>query len=301
MSAAGTGAAGSARQQAGLAAMPWVFVGVWSTGFVVARLAMPHAPPLGFLSWRYAFSLLAFGLWIAVARVPWPRGRAQWGHLAVSGVLMHAGYLSGVWAAVKAGIPAGTVALIVGLQPLLTALWVSGRGQHRVAPLQWLGLGLGLAGLLLVVWPKLGRGEVTVFNLGLSGLALLSITVGTLYQKRHVLPGDVRTASFIQLAAALALTAPLAWLEPGSLQWQPELVVALVWSVLGLTLGASSLLFMLIQRGAATRVTSLFYLVPPCTAVLAWLLFDERMTPLAWAGMALCALGVGLALRADRA
>ena len=281
--------------------MPWVFVGVWSTGFVVARLAMPHAPPFSFLCWRYAFSLLAFGLWIAVARVPWPRGQAQWGHLAVSGGLMHAGYLGGVWAAVKAGIPAGTVALIVGLQPLLTALWVSGRGQHRVAPLQWLGLGLGLAGLLLVVWPKLGRGEVTAFNLALSALALLSITVGTLYQKRHVLPGDVRSANFVQLAAALALTAPLAWLEPGHLEWQPELVVALVWSVLGLSLGASSLLFMLIQRGAATRVTSLFYLVPPCTAVLAWLLFDERMTSLSWAGMALCALGVGLALRADRA
>ena len=301
MRAAASGASGTARQQAVLAAMPWVFVGVWSTGFVVARLAMPHAPPLSFLCWRYAFSLLAFGLWIAVAGVPWPRERAQWGHLAVSGVLMHAGYLGGVWAAVKAGIPAGTVALIVGLQPLLTALWVSRRGQHRVAPLQWLGLGLGLAGLLLVVWPKLGRGEVTAFNLGLSTLALLSITVGTLYQKRHVLPGDVRSANFVQLAAALVLTAPLAWLEPGRLEWQPELVLALVWSVLGLSLGASSLLFLLIQRGAATRVTSLFYLVPPCTAVLAWLLFDERMTRLAWAGMALCALGVGLALRADRA
>jgi drug/metabolite transporter (DMT)-like permease len=281
--------------------MPWVFVGLWSTGFVVARLAMPHAPPLTFLCWRYAFSLLAFGAWIAAARLPWPRGRAQWGHLAVSGVLMHAGYLGGVWAAVKAGIPAGTVALIVGLQPLLTALWVNGRGQHRVAPLQWLGLGLGLAGLALVVWPKLGGGEVTGFNLALSGLALLSITVGTLYQKRHVLPTDVRSANFVQLGAALIVSWPLALLEPGGMQWQPELVVALAWSVLGLSLGGSSLLFLLIQRGAATRVTSLFYLVPPCTAVLAWWLFDEQMAGLAWAGMALCAVGVGLVRRADPA
>ena len=291
----------SSRQQGLLAAMPWVFVGVWSTGFVVARLAMPHAPPITFLCWRYAFSLLTFGLWIKAAGLPWPRGRAQWGHLAVSGTLMHAGYLGGVWAAVKAGIPAGTVALIVGLQPLLTALWVTSRGQHRVGPGQWLGLGLGLAGLSLVVWPKIGLGEVTAVNLGLSVLALLSITAGTLYQKRHVRPGDVRSANFVQLAAALVLSLPLALLEPGAMQWQPELVVALAWSVLGLSLGASSLLFLLIQRGAATRVASLFYLVPPCTAVLAWWLFDERMTGASWSGMALCALGVGLVLRADPA
>ena len=291
----------AARQPGLLAAMPWVFVGVWSTGFVVARLAMPHAPPLTFLSWRYALSLLAFGLWIRWAGVVWPRGRAQWGHLAVSGVLMHAGYLGGVWAAVKAGIPAGTVALIVGLQPLLTALWVSGRGQMRVAGLQWAGLALGLIGLLLVVWPKLATGEVTGLNLGLSLLALASITAGTLYQKHHLLPVDVRSGNFVQLLAALAVSLPLAWIEPGRMDWHPDLLLALVWSVLGLSLGASSLLMLLIQRGAATRVTSLFYLVPPCTALLAWWLFDERLGSATWAGMALCALGVGLVLRSDAA
>ena len=296
-----TPAASPARQPGLLAAMPWVFVGVWSTGFVVARLAMPHAPPLTFLSWRYALSLLAFGLWIRWAGVLWPRGRAQWGHLAVSGVLMHAGYLGGVWAAVKAGIPAGTVALIVGLQPLLTALWVSGRGQMRVAGLQWAGLALGLIGLLLVVWPKLATGEVTGFNLGLSLLALASITAGTLYQKHHLLPVDVRSGNFVQLLAALAVSLPLAWIEPGRMDWHPDLLLALVWSVLGLSLGASSLLMLLIQRGAATRVTSLFYLVPPCTALLAWWLFDERLGSATWAGMALCALGVGLVLRSDAA
>ena len=287
------------RQQTLLASMPWVFVGVWSTGFVVARLAMPHAPPITFLCWRYAFSLLAFGAWVQLTGVAWPRGRAQWGHLAVSGALMHAGYLGGVWAAVKAGIPAGTVALIVGLQPLLTALWVSGRGQQRIAGLQWAGLGLGLAGLVLVVWPKLAKGEVTAFNLGLSLLALLSITAGTLYQKRHVQPVDVRSGSFVQLLAALLVSLPLVLLEPGHMDWQPKLLVALAWSVLGLSLGASSLLMLLIQRGAATRVTSLFYLVPPCTAVLAWCLFDEQLSASTWAGMALCAAGVGLVLRAD--
>jgi drug/metabolite transporter (DMT)-like permease len=286
-----------ARRQALIAAMPAVFVAIWSTGFVVARLAMPHAPPFTFLCWRYAFSVLAFLGWIALARPAWPRGRAQWGHLAVAGVLMHAGYLGGVWAAVRAGIPAGTVALIVGLQPLLTAVWVSARGQHRVAPLQWLGLLLGLAGLVLVVWPKMGTGQVTGLNLALSLLALAAITVGTLYQKHHVRPVDVRTANAVQLAAALLVSLPLAAWETGTLHWNTEVVVALGWSVFGLSLGGSSLLMLLIQRGAATRVTSLMYLVPPCTSVLAWGLFGETMGPSAWAGMALCAVAVGLVLR----
>ena len=288
-----------ARQQTLLAAMPWVFVGVWSTGFVVARLAMPHAPPLTFLSWRYVLSLLAFGVWIRWAGVAWPKGRAQWAHLAASGLLMHAGYLGGVWAAVKAGIPAGTVALIVGLQPLLTALWVHARGQQRVSASGWLGLALGLLGLVLVVWPKLGTGEVTAFNFTLALLALLSITAGTLYQKRYVTLVDVRSGNFVQLLAALAVTLPLAAFEPGSMQWDPELLLALAWSVLGLSLGASSLLMMLIQRGAATRVASLFYLVPPCTALLAWALFGEVMTAATWAGMALCAGAVALVRRAQ--
>ncbi|MES2716776.1 MAG: DMT family transporter [Pseudomonadota bacterium] len=280
--------------------MPWVFVAIWSTGFVVARLAMPHAPPLSFLGWRYAFSLLAFGVWIAIARAPWPQGRAQWGHLAVSGVLMHAGYLGGVWAAVRQGMPAGTTALIVGLQPLLTALWVSRGtqdGQARIDRTQWAGLLLGLAGLVTVVWPKLGLGEVTGPNLALALLALAAITTGTLYQKQHVLPADVRTGNFVQLGAALLVTLPLAWLEPGAVQWHPDLLIALAWSVLVLTLGGSSLLMALIQRGAATRVTSLLYLVPPCTALLAWWLFGERMAATGWVGMALCAVGVGLVLR----
>ena len=280
-------------------AMPAVFVLIWSTGFVVARLAMPHAAPLTFLAWRYAFSVAAFGVWIVLARAAWPQGAAQWGHLAVTGVLMHAAYLGGVWAAVKSGLGAGTVALLVGLQPVLTALWVSlGGSQHRVGRRQWLGLLLGLAGLVLVVWHKLGQGEVTALNLGLAVLALLAITAGTLYQKRFVRPCDVRTANAVQLAAAFAVSAPLAvMLEHGALQWHPDLVVAMAWSVLALTLGGSSLLYLLIQRGAATRVTSLMYLVPPCTAVLAWMLFREPLGATVIGGMSLTALGVWLVVR----
>ena len=283
-----------------IAAMPWVFVMIWSTGFIVARFGMPHAPPLTFLSLRYGLSLLCFCMWIAFARVQWPSGRAQWAHLAVVGVMIHASYLGGVWAAVKAGIGAGTVALVVGLQPVLTALWTSWRGdaetatRERVGALQWLGLALGLGGLVLVVWQKLGGGEVTHFNLGLAVLALISITAGTLYQKHFVKPCDVRSASAVQLIAALAVSLPLALRETEVVAWQLPMIGALAWSVLALTLGGSSLLYLLIQRGAATEVTSLMYLVPPCTSVLAWLLFDEAFTWSMVLGMMLTASGVAL-------
>lgn len=285
--------------------MPWVFVLIWSTGFVVARYGMPHAPPFTFLCWRYAFSIAALLAWVHWSRAAWPSGRTQWLHLAVTGLCMHAGYLGGVWWAVKHGLGAGTVALVVGLQPVLTALWVSGRQASsapgpagaRVNALQWLGLALGLAGLMMVVGRKLGLGEVTPWNLGAAGLALLAITTGTLYQKRHVQPCDVRTAGVVQLSAALLVSLPLAWLEPGSMNLHPELIGAMLWSVCVLTLGGSSLLYLLVQRGAATRVSSLMYLVPPCTAVLAWALFGEALTATVLAGLALTAVGVWLVLR----
>ena len=275
--------------------MPAVFVLIWSTGFIVARYGMPHAPPLSFLALRYALSVLAFVVWIAIARPAWPVGRAQWLHLGVVGTLMHAGYLGGVWAAVKDGLGAGLVALVVGLQPLLTALWVSGSGsERRIAFKQWLGLMLGLAGLLLVVWHKLQLGQANAGNMALATFALASITAGTLYQKRFVKPCDVRTASTVQLAAALLVTAPLALLERGEFHMHYELVGAMLWSVVVLTLGGSSLLYLLLQRGAATSVSSLMYLVPPSTALMAWWLFDETLGWMALGGMLLTAAGVAL-------
>lgn len=282
-----------------MTAMPAVFVLIWSTGFVVARLGMPHAPPLSFLSWRYALSVLVLLPWVVLAGVRWPQGRQQWLHLAVTGVLMHAGYLGGVWAAVKAGLGAATVALIVGLQPLLTAVWMSWQGPaHRVSPRQWAGLALGLAGLLLVVMERLGAGQASRGNLALALLALTCITAGTLYQKRWVAPCDVRSAAVVQLLAAAAVSLPLALLEAEPVLWQQRpLQLAMAWSVVGLTLGGSSLLYLLIQRGAATKVSSLMYLVPPCTALMAWAGFDEPITGAMLAGMAVTAAGVGLVLR----
>lgn len=292
---------GSASDNAWLRAMPGVFVLIWSTGFIVARYGMPHAPPMSFLAWRYALSILCFLPWILVAKVAWPKTRDQWLHLSVVGVLMHAGYLGGVWAAVKAGMGSGLSSLVVGLQPVLTAVWLSSTGG-QVTRRQWVGLTLGFTGLVLVVSRKFGAGgpgdTATWLNLSFAVLALFSITIGTLYQKRHVKPCDVRSANTVQLAAAFVVTLPLALLETEGMGWNGELIGAMAWSVLGLTLGGSSLLYMLIQRGAAASVTSLMYLVPPCTAIIAWFLFSEPITVVTIAGTALTALGVSLVVRA---
>jgi len=288
---------GNAVGDAWVRLMPAVFVVIWSTGFIVARYGMPHAPPLKFLALRFGLSVACFGVWARLSKAPWPASGSQWRHLAVTGLFMHAGYLGGVWSAVKLGMGAGLVALLVGLQPVLTAVWVSARGG-RVAPLQWAGLGFGLAGLALVVWQKLGLGEVHAENLALALGALLCITAGTLYQKRFLAPCAVPTANFVQNLAACAVTLPLAlWLESEAIHFNAPLIASMAWSVLALTLGGSSLLYVLIQRGAATAVTSLLYLVPPCTALMAWALFGEPITVLTLAGTALTALGVSLVVR----
>ena len=278
--------------------MPAVFVAIWSTGFVVARFAMPHAPPMKFLALRYLLSVLVFGLWITWSRARWPSSRPQWLHLAVVGVLMQAGYLGGVWSAVKMGMGAGLVALLVGLQPVLTAVWLSSRGGD-ISVRQWVGLLMGFVGLALVVWQKLGHGEIGAPHLLLAILALASITIGTLYQKRFLSPCDVRTASWVQLSAAFVVTLPLSLLEQDAMDWHPQLIGALIWSVLILTLGGSSLLYLLIQRGAAAEVTSLMYLVPPTTAMMAWLLFAEPITPATVAGTLITAMAVALVVRGN--
>ena len=292
--------AATARGSGWLRAMPAVFVLIWSTGFIVARYGMPYAPPLKFLAVRFALSLVCFGIWVALARVAWPKERAQWGHLAATGVLMQAGYLGGVWAAVHAGMGAGLVALLVGIQPVLTAVWLSFNGG-RISQRQWAGLVLGFAGLVLVVSRKFGQGsEVSALTMGLAVMALLSITAGTLYQKRFVAPCDVRSASAVQMAAALLVSLPFAAMESQGIEWNAYSTGAMAWSVLVLSLGGSSLLYMLIQRGTATAVTSLLYLVPPCTAVMAWLLFAEPITLVTLLGIGLTAAGVSLVVRSER-
>lgn len=223
------------------------------------------------------------------------------GHQAVTGTLVHAVYLGGVFWAIKHGLPAGVTALIVGLQPLLTAVSVGPLLGERVSGRQWLGLLLGLGGVTMVVGEKLGLGASAglagVEPIALSGaiLALLGITAGTLYQKRFGGGTDLRAATFIQyMAAAVVMGAAALLLETGEIQWTGEFIFALGWLTLVLSLGAISLLMTLIRLGEAARVASLFYLVPPVTAVTAWALFGETLGPLALAGMAVAVMGVAL-------
>jgi drug/metabolite transporter (DMT)-like permease len=279
-----------------LTAMPFVFVLIWSTGFVSAKLAMPHAEPFSFLCARYAATIVCFSVWIAWARPAWPQGKAQWGHLTITGMLMHAGYLGGVWAAIKLGMSAGLSALIVSLQPIITAMWLTSRGSV-ITRQQWFGLALGLVGLSFVLSEKFGTAEVRLTPMLWVVLALVSITAGTLYQKAWVKPCDVRTANTVQMLGAIAISWPLALLEPHHVTWNTDTVIALAWSVLGLSMCASSLMYLMIQRGAVSRVTSFLYLVPPTTAVIAWLMFGEIITPLMLLGMLIAAYAVYLVLK----
>ena len=281
--------------------IPALFVLLWSTGFIGARLGLPYAGPLTFLSLRYG---LAAGLLTVIAllmRAPWPRRPSDIVHYAVAGLLVHGVYLGGVFVGISLGVEAGLSALIVSLQPLLVAAFAGVLLGERVSARQWLGLALGFTGVALILFHKLGRGLSDALG-GLACIAaLLGITLGTLYQKRYCTGMDLRTGTAIQFAAAGLATAPLALLfEHGRVVWSGEFLFALLWLVLVLSLGAVSLLYVLIRRGAAASVSSLFFLVPPCTALIAWPLFGERLGPAALLGMALALAGVMLAARPAR-
>lgn len=278
-----------------IAAMPAVFVFLWSTGFIGAKFGLPYVEPLTFLALRFAIVLALLLALIVATGAPWPRDLRQVGHIAVAGMLVHATYLGGVFASIAHGVDAGVSALIVGVQPVLTALLAGPLLGERVTARQWAGLALGTAGVGLVVWRKLGLGEGTPLGMGLSVVGLLGITFGTLYQKRFCAAMDLRTGSLVQFAASLALLGPLALLlESNEVQWTAEFALAMFWMTVVMSLGAITLLMLLIRRGAASRLASLFFLVPPTTALLAWGLFGETLGPTALLGMALAAAGVAL-------
>ncbi|MGP1676115.1 MAG: DMT family transporter [Burkholderiales bacterium] len=278
-----------------LQAMPGLFVLLWSTGFVGAKYGLPYAEPLTFLLLRLAL-VVALMLPLALAmRAAWPGSLTQVGHVAVVGVLMQGGYLGGVFCSINLGMSAGVSALIVGVQPILTAFASAPLFGERLRARQWLGLVLGFGGVLLVVLGRSALSGITPASLALSLLALLSITVGTLYQKRYCGAVDLRTGSVIQFCAAGLVLLPLALLfETMQVDWTGEFMFALAWLVLVLSIGAISLLYVLIRKGAATKVASFFYLVPPCTALMAYAMFGETLSVAAMAGMALAVIGVAL-------
>ncbi|MBL8838066.1 MAG: DMT family transporter [Alphaproteobacteria bacterium] len=279
------------------AGAPAVFVVLWSTGFIAAKAGLPFAEPMTFLALRFTLVCAVMLPISLMARAAWP-DRTTAIHVAVVGVLMHGAYLGGVFASIAHGLPAGLSALIVGLQPVLTACIVGPLLGERVRPLQWAGFFCGLVGVALVLAGKLSFDSASIGAAALSFVALVGISAGTLYQKRFCAGVDLRTGAVIQYAAAslvvLAFALPA---ETMRIEWTAQFIVALAWLGLVLSLGAVSLLYLLIRRGAAAKTASLFYLVPPFTALFAWLLFDETLSALAMVGMALAAAGVALVQR----
>jgi drug/metabolite transporter (DMT)-like permease len=284
--------------------VPVLFVLLWSTGFIGARLGVPHAPPLVFLALRYAAVIVLMTLVAFAMRAPWPRGREAWVNIGIAGLLIHGLYLGGVFIAISQGLPAGVTSLVVGLQPLLTAVVAAGWLGDRLGGRQWVGLALGFVGVALVVSRQLGGatpaglagGGLVSGGLPAAVLALVAITAGALWQKRRCPTFDWRTGLVVQfIPATLATALAAALTEPMQVRWTGEFIFALAWLVLVLSLGAVTLLNTLIRAGTAVDSASLFYLVPPVTALLAWALFDERLTALSLAGMALAAVGVWLA------
>ena len=278
---------------------PFLFVFLWSTGFIGAKYGLPYAEPLSFLLTRYGFVIALMTVIALATRAPWPQEPVQWLHVAVSGLLVHAIYLGGVFVAIKHGLPAGVTALVVGMQPLLTALGAGWLLGETVSRWQWAGLALGFVGVGLVVSGRFGDGAALGPMLIPALVALLGITAGTLYQKRFCAQFDLRTGSVIQFVPTAILTAiAIALFEDFRIEWTPDFVFALGWLVLVLSLGAISLLNLLIRGGSAVNVASLFYLTPISTAVIAWAVFGEKLTLTATAGMLLAVSGVYLVARA---
>ncbi len=275
-------------------AAPGIFVLLWASGFIGAKLGLSYVEPLTFLSLRMIAVVLLLGVIIALTRPKWPDGRGIL-HSAATGLMVHGLYLGGVFVAIENGMSPGLAALVVSLQPVLTSTIANRWLGERVLVRQWLGLALGIGGVYLVLYEKTALGGTGLLALLAATTALLGITVGTLYQKRFGGGMDWRPALCVQYAAAGLLfgLGALAF-ETRIVHWTAQLVFALAWLVFVLSLGAIWLLYFLIRRAAATRVVSLFYLTPPVTALMAWGLFDETLNPLALAGMAICVAGVFL-------
>lgn len=279
---------------------PALFVILWSTGFIGMRLGSPFAEPFTFMMWRMAIVVAILGVIVLATRAPWPASLAEAGHIAVAGLLVHATYLSGVLYAINLKLPLGFVALLTGLQPILTAVFASLFMRERLIMRQWAGMALGLAGVVLVVMSKftLVNANVSGAALGCAAIALLGITFGTLYQKRYCSHMDLRTGGVIQFSATGLVMLLLALaVETRQVQWTGQFIFALFWLAVVLSISAVSLLYLMIRRGATSKVASLFFLTPSVTAIMAYLLFDESLTWLAVAGLLVAAVGVALVTR----
>jgi drug/metabolite transporter (DMT)-like permease len=281
-----------------LVAAPWIFLVLWSGGFSVAKLGLTYSEPLTFLSLRYAVVLVILAPLFLVMRPPLPARRRDLGHVAVVGFLIQAVYFGLCYVAFKSGASAGTVAIIVCLQPILVGLAAPYVARERIGRLRWLGLVLGFAGALTVIVARSTIAAESAFGVACAVGALLGITGGTLWEKRFGINLHPIISNLVQYAVGLAATLPVALaVERVSIFWTPQFIAALSYLVIGNSLIAMTLLLAMIRRGEVSRVSALFYLVPPVTAVIAWPLLGEAMPPLAWAGMAIAAAGVAMASR----
>ena len=286
----------------GPGAYPLLFVVLWSTGFIAAKYGLPYAPPLTFLLYRFALVALLMAMVCVFTGARWPTRREDYVKASIAGLLVHGVYLGGVFVALSRGMAAGTAAMLVGLQPIVTVflarVWL---GERTIAR-QWIGLAMGLIGVWLVVRHKLSFDAEPLALIDI-GAALVAISVGTLWQKRHASHIDMRAGAVIQFAACSVVYLPLVLLFEAEreVSWTPQFALALGWSVLVLSLLAISLLYRLLRQGAAAGVARLFYLVPPVTALMAWLLFDERLDAAALAGMGVIAVAVALSRPPDAA
>ncbi|MFM9974752.1 MAG: DMT family transporter [Beijerinckiaceae bacterium] len=288
-----------------LAAVPVVFVIIWSTGWISAKYAAPHADPLWFLTIRFVCAGLAIALFATLVGAPWPKDRRAWMHGIVSGILLHGLYLGGVWWAVKHGLSAGLSGLLVALQPLLTALLGPALLKEKITPVQWAGVAVGLVGVIMVLSPRIGldlhsgaaiAGDVPWLALAVNIIGVIGITAGSFYQKRFVAAGDLRTVTAVQYLGALLLIAPLSLaLEDLRFDHSFEVYATLAWSVIVLSVFAIALMLMMINRGEVTRVSALIYLVPATVALQAWAIFGETLNAIQIAGMVTTAAGVYLA------
>lgn len=279
--------------------IPSLFVFLWATGFIGARYAMPWAEPFSFLAVRFALAFLLLG-GIAIVMRSARFGLRQILMAAIAGMLMHGVYLGGVFWAIHQGLPAGLSALIVGLQPLLTALLAGSLLGEKVLPRHWLGLAIGFVGVVIVLAPKLGHlgGGVTWATLTASLIAVAGMSGGTIWQKRYLAGEDLIAGTCWQYAGGALLMGLFSLtFETRTFTLNGELIFAMAWLVFVLSIGAIALLMVMIRDGEMSKVASLFYLVPAVTAIIAWLLFGEELTLVQIAGMAIATFGVGLATR----
>ena len=287
-------------QQLLLVGAPSLFVVLWSTGYISARLGLPYAEAGTFLMMRFALAAIFMIALVVASRAPLPTSFREWAHCAVVGALVHGLYLYGGFASIQEGLTPTTIAVVVGMQPVITAVLIGPILGEAVNIRQWGGFFLGTVGVVLVIVANFasigfGSGAPAVF---LSLLCVMSISVGTLYQKRFCASVDLRSGTMIQLImAALMMWGISSWLETGHVEWTGTFVFALMWSVLVLSVGAYTLLWWLVRRKAATNVVSLFFLMPPVTAVFDWILFDQKVSLITLMGIAIAVAGIAIVIR----